>query len=351
MTPKQVSDSWRNGKSDAVYLFHGEEEYLRAEAVSEAITTFLPDLGMRPFNLDIIYGNETTISHVVQCANGLPVMAEKRVIIVRDAERLWRFRSDEDSDEGSSGKDHPDVITTINYIKAPNFETVLIFDCKKPGAKNTYPWKVLFEKVQVVEFALMREPEVAAWLIDKAKKQSRHLSDAAARLLVDFIGNDLRAQATELEKVITYAGEKEELTEGDVKAVVGNQTTHNAFELSKAIGAGNKQRASEIAIRMLAEDKSARFPMFAVLIKYLEQLIVAQNMSSRRAPDKDIAAAIGLYGGSIYFVKEYINASHKFSQKKLDGALKALVQAEFQTRKVKVDEALLVQRMILEMMG
>ena len=170
-------------------------------------------------------------------------------------------------------------------------------------------------------------------------------------MLVDYIGNNLRSQVTALEKVITYAGDKDEITDKDVKAVVGNQSTHDAFELTKAIGAGNKQRASEIAVKMLAEDKSARFPMFAVLIKYLEQLVVAQDMSSKRAPDKDIAAAIGLYGGGAYYVKEYITASHKFSRERLDSAVKALVNAEFQTRKVKVDESLLVQRLILEMMN
>jgi DNA polymerase-3 subunit delta len=350
MTPKQVTDAWRKGKADAVYLFFGEEEFLRSEAITEAIGTFLPDPGMRSFNLDIMYGNETKIANVIQCANGLPVMADKRVVIIRDADKLWRFRTDGDDDEGSKGKDHPDVIATINYIKSPNFDTILIFDCKKYGAKNTYPWKALFEKVQVVEFAFMREAEVAGWLIDRAKKQSRDLTDAAARVMVDYIGNDLRAQTTELEKVITYAGDKEEITDKDVKAVVGNQSTHDAFELTRAIGAGNKQRASEIAVKMLAEDKSARFPMFAVLIKYLEQLVVAQNMSARRAPDKDIAAAIGLFGGGAYYVKDYITASHKFSREKLDGAVKALVNAEFQTRKVKVDESLLVQRLILEMM-
>lgn len=352
MTPKQVTDSWRKGKADAVYLFHGEEEFLRTEAINEAISTFLPDQGMRSFNLDIMYGNETKISHVIQCANGLPVMSDKRIVIIRDADKLWRFKTnDDDDDEGSKGKDHPDVIATINYIKSPNFETILIFDCKKHGAKNTYPWKALFEKVQVVEFAFMRGPEVAGWLVDKAKKQSRHLTDAAAGLMVDYIGNDLRAQVTELEKVITYAGDKEEITEKDVKAVVGNQSTHDAFELTKAIGAGNKQRASEIAVKMIAEDKSARFPMFAVLIKYLEQLVVAQYMSSKRMPDKEIAAAIGLFGGGAYYVKEYITASHKFTKESLDNAVKALVNAEYQTRKVKVDESLLVQKLILEMMG
>lgn len=350
MTPKQVTNSWRKGKTDAVYLFHGEEEFLRSEAITEAINTFLPDPGMRSFNLDIMYGNETKISNVIQCANGLPVMADKRIVIIRDADKLWRFKTDDDDDEGSKGKDHPDVIATINYIKAPNFDTILIFDCKKHGAKNTYPWKALFEKVQVVEFAFMREAEVAGWLVDRAKKQSRHLTDAAARLLVDYIGNDLRSQTTELEKVITYAGDREEITDKDVKAVVGNQSTHDAFELTRAIGAGNKQRATEIAVKMLIEDKSARFPMFAVLIKYLEQLVVAKSMSTKGAPDKDIAAAIGLFGGGAYYVKDYITASHRFSREKLDGAVKALVNAEFQTRKVKVDESLLVQRLILEMM-
>jgi DNA polymerase III subunit delta len=351
MTIKQIISDWRKGKADPVYLFYGDEEFLRNEALNEVVNAFLPDPAMRSFNLDQFYGNETKISTVIQCASGFPVMNERRVVIVRNAEKLYRFRDSDDDDEGSKGKDHPDVIATINYLEKPNFDCILILDCTKPGAKNTYPWKAIFAKAHTVDFVPLREQETADWIRERAKKQSRNLSERAAQTLVDYIGTDLRSQSTELEKVITYAGDKDEITETDVKAVVGNMAQHDAFELTKAIGAGNKKLASEIAIRMINEDKSARFPMFAVLIKYLEQLVVAQDMSAKRLSDKDIAAAIGLYGGGAYYVKEYISASHKFSRSSLDRAVKSLVGAEYQTRRAKIDESLLVQRLILEMMA
>ena len=99
---------------------------------------------------------------------------------------------------------------------------------------------------------------------------------------------------------------------------------------------------------MLEADKGARYPMFAFLSKYLEQLAIAREMSAKRESDSAIAQAMGLFGGGAYFVKDYISAARKYSPARLDSALKALVRAEFDTRRVKIDDSLLVERLITE---
>ena len=99
---------------------------------------------------------------------------------------------------------------------------------------------------------------------------------------------------------------------------------------------------------MLEADKGARYPMFAFLSRYLEQLAIAREMSAKRESDNSIAQAMGLFGGGAYFVKDYIAAARKYSPDGLDNALRALVKAEFDTRRVKIDDSLLVERLIAE---
>lgn len=345
MTKEQLISSWKKGQADPVYLLYGEEEFTRSELLDTAIDMFLPDPGMRAFNLDKFYGQESHISDVLTCSRGFPVMTEKRIVIVRDADKLWRFREKEDEDR----KDHPDVVAILNYLEKPNFDCILIFDSDKPGAKNQYPWKTIFAKSTTLEFKLLREDAVADWIYARAKRSGRDISEGAARLLVEYIGSDLRAQSTELEKIITYIGDSNTITEDDVKRVVGNASSYESFELTKAIGAGNEPLAMEMAIKMLTEDKSARFPMFAVLIRYFEQLIVAKEMQG--SSEKDVAAAIGLFGPGAYYAKEYIAAARKFPREKLDRAIKTLVGTELQTRRVSgLDEKLLVQKMLGEIL-
>jgi DNA polymerase-3 subunit delta len=129
---------------------------------------------------------------------------------------------------------------------------------------------------------------------------------------------------------------------------VGISPTYNIFELQKAIGAGNKAYATEIALQMIESDKGARYPMFYQLTRYFEQLEITREMSARREDENAIAQAIGLFGGGAYFVKDYISAARKYSPEKLDNAIRALVNSEFDTRRVKIDDSLLVEKLIAE---
>ncbi|MDP4219932.1 MAG: DNA polymerase III subunit delta [Bacteroidota bacterium] len=344
MTTQQLEKSWRAGKPDSIYLFYGEEEFLRSEMLQRAVDTFIPDASLRSFNYDQLFGNDFKINDVINHAKNYPVMAEMRVVICRDAEKLFKVRES----EKSKRKDDDTFDLLYKYLEDPSRSTLLIFDMVKPGPKNQHPWKDLFAKTTPLEFPVLKESEAMEWITERASKSGRSLETKAATSLVTHLGTDLRTLASELEKLLAYTGDNENITAKDVEATVGVSPTYNIFELQKAIGSGNKGRAAEIAMRMLESDRSARYPMFAFLSKYLEQLAIAREMSAKRESDQSIAQAIGLFGGGAYFVKDYIAAARKYAPGKLDEALRALVRAEFDTRRVKIDDSLLVERLITE---
>ncbi len=343
-TIQQTEKDWKAGKADSIYLFYGEEEFLRAEMLGRALDTFIPDVSLRSFNYDQLSGNDHKINDVINCAKNYPVMAEMRVVIFREAEKLFKTRTG----EKVTPKDESRFDPLYNYLEDPNRNTLLIFDFDKSGNKTHYPWKSLFAKATAVEFPALKEPAAIEWIARRASKAGRTLETNAAQSLVAHLGTDLRTLASELDKLLAYAGDNEKITIKDVEATVGVSPTYNIFELQHAIGSGNKGRAAEIALRMLEADKGARYPMFAFLSKYLEQLAIAREMSERRESDPAIAQAMGLYGGGAYFVKDYISAAKRYPAGKLDGALRALVRAEFDTRRVKIDDSLLVERLIAE---
>jgi DNA polymerase-3 subunit delta len=344
MTTQQLDKAWRAGKPDAVYLFYGEEEFLRADMLHRALDTFISDVSLRSFNYDQLSGNDHKINDVINYAKNYPVMAEMRVVICREAEKVLNTRKGEKA--GPKDESRFDVL--YNYLEDPNRSTLLIFDLDKPGIKTHYPWKALFAKTTPLEFPVLKEPAAIEWITERASKSGRSLATNAAHSLVSHLGTDLRTLASELEKLLAYIGDNQTITAKDVEATVGVSPTYNIFELQKEIGSGNKARAAEIALRMLEADKNARYPMFAFLSKYLEQLAIAKDMSGRRESENAIAQAMGLYGGGAYFVKDYISSARKYSQARLDSALKALVRAEFDTRRVKIDDSLLIERLMTE---
>ncbi len=349
MTQAQIIASWKKGKADAVYFLYGEDEFTKSEFIALALETFLPDFGMRSFNFDQFYGSEGKSVDVVNCASQFPVMADRRMVIVRDAEKLWRSRAtaaEPVAKKSSKSSSHEDPI--LSYIEKPNFDCVLIIETTKPGAKNMHPWKEFFAKTVTLEFPPLKETAVIEWLIARAGKAGRTLDFNAARLVVESVGTDLRTNSSELEKLFAYIGDRSTITEEDVEQAVGISRTFNSFELTKAIGAGNAEKASEIALRMIAEDKSAKYIIVPAIGKYLEQLIVAKEME--REGDQAIAQALGLYGGAAYFVKDYTIAARRYSRAALDTALKSFTQTEFESRIYKMDDTMFFQKLISEIM-
>ena len=345
MTIQQLNKAWRAGKPDAVYLFYGEEEFLRAEMLQRAIDSFIPDFSLSSFNYDQLSGNDVRINDVIHCAKNYPVMAEMRVLICREAEKLFKVVQ-----RASQKKSEDTTFDQLyKYLDDPNRSTLLIFDMEKLGNKAHHPWKELVKSTTTLEFPVMKEPAAAEWIIERAQRFGRVLDIKAATTLIAHIGTDLRTLSSELEKLISYVGENSSITSVDVESAVGISTTYNIFELQKAIGAGNKGRAIEIALRMLSVDKNARFPMFVMLSKYLEQIAIAREMKQRKESDQSIAQAIGLFGGGSFFVKDYISAGARYSSTRLDNALRSIVRAEFDTRRISgIDDMLLIEKLITE---
>jgi len=342
---EDILKKWRKSPTSPVWVFHGEEDFLRGELLREAPVIFVPDESTRPFNSDKLYGPETTIDQIISLARSFPMMAERRLIVVREAERVLRAKP-----EGTAGKsrkkqnDDP----LLQYLDNPNPDTILIFDLDKFGARNQSPFKELVAKAQVVEFPVMKENEVVDWIRARATASGRTISAEAARMMTTYLGISLRAHANELEKLLSFSTGKE-IGVKDVEQVVGASRENNVFELTKAIGSGNKPLAVSIALHLLDQGKDQRQFIFVMLSRFIEQLIIAREMSGKNENEKNIAEAIGLYGGAAYFVKEIVQQARRYSRERLDRAMKAIVEAEAQTRRVSTNDELLIETLVLNL--
>lgn len=346
----EILKKWKSGDAHPVWVFHGEEEFLRSELLVKAPDLFVPDAATRSFNCDVLYGAETSMEQVITMARSYPMMAERRLVIVREAERILRAKPAGASGT-SKGRKKQNDDPLLSYLLQPNPSCVLIFDLDKFGARNQSPFRELNEKAQVVEFSIMKEGEAAEWIRARAKALGTSLASDAARLMTAYLGTSLRTLANELEKLIIYSGERKEISVKDVEQVVGASRENNVFELTKAIGAGNKPLATEITLRMLDQGKDQRQFLFVMLNRFIEQLIIARELSAKGENERAIAEALELRGGAAYFAKEIIQQARRYTREKLDAALHALVEAEAQTRgKQHTNDELLMETLLIGIM-
>lgn len=195
----------RDRPASAVIFFHGSEEFQRERAVQEVIDLFL-DPATRDFNLDQIQGTETSPESLGSLLATPPMMADHRVVIVRDVQGL-SVRSREVV-ESALANPCPGVILLL-IAAIPSRSKAKFYDVLKKGALT-------------VEFGAVHVEDLPGWLIEHAEDEHGVEIDVdAARAWAAAIGPELGVLATEVEKAVAFIGERKTITVEDVRAIGG----------------------------------------------------------------------------------------------------------------------------------
>jgi DNA polymerase-3 subunit delta len=189
-----------------VFFLHGDEEFTREEAVASVVGAYL-DPATRDFNFDQLRGSEVTADELASLVATHPMMAEHRVVVVRDA-------------QGLSPKAR-EVVEAATAAPPPGL--ILVVSATIPAASKARFYDDLKKRAVSAEFAPLDPNDAPGWLMESAREVHAVELDAdAARALVAGIGADQGTLRSELAKLVAYAGERKRLTVEDVRAVGGS---------------------------------------------------------------------------------------------------------------------------------
>jgi DNA polymerase-3 subunit delta len=189
----------------AVFFLHGEEEYLREQAVSRIVSALL-DPATRDFNFDQLRGNEVTAEGLASLIATPPMMAEHRVVVVREA-------------QGLSNKAREAVEAAA---AAPPPGLVLVLSATIPSGSRAKFYSTLQKQALSVEFAAVDANDLPGWLVQHARDaHGLSIDPEAARALAAAIGSQLGVLSSELDKLASFVGDRDRITLDDVRAVGG----------------------------------------------------------------------------------------------------------------------------------
>lgn len=189
-----------------VFFLHGEEEFLRERASAQVVAAYLDD-ATRDFNLDQVRGVDASAEGLASILATPPMMAEHRVVVVRDAQGLAQRARD--------------VVEAA--ARAPTPGVVLVLTAAIPTGSKSKFYDELRKWATSVEFAPVGPDEAPDWLMDAARAEHGvEMALDAARALVAGLGTDLGLLTSELRKLTTYVAGRTEITLEDVRAVGGN---------------------------------------------------------------------------------------------------------------------------------
>jgi DNA polymerase III subunit delta len=229
-----------------VYLLHGEEDFLLESALTAVLDAVLPE-EYRSLNLDVLDCGDVAGRDIVARAASFPMMGDRRVVIAKNIERMVV----------------QDLEQLTAYVDSPSESTVLILAGKKADLRRK-PFSTLNVRGAAFEFAPVRDSSIASWITDRVSSYGATIDDEAADLLSVYVGVSLREVDSEINKLLTYLGDRTHVTAADVADVVGFSREYTIFQLQESMGRGDVRRAMTILDHML--DDGQALPYFIVML-------------------------------------------------------------------------------------
>ena len=300
MAYEQIIREVKAGNFSPIYMLHGEEPFFIEEIVT-AIKENAVDEASKDFNETVLYGRDVELSEVLASARRFPMMAERQLVLVKEAQDLkcWR-RQDE-------------LALLEAYAENPVGSTVLVLaymnkkiDGRIKAVKTLSKNGVLFLSNNV------RDYKLAQWIQGYAKDEGLDVEPKAVQMLTDYLGNDLRKVCNELTK-LKLVTEGSRVTSEDIEKHIGISKEYNVFELQNALGTKDVEKATRIVNHFEANPKNNPIAMIApILLSYFNRIFVYHGLV-----DKSQSVAAKAMSCSPYAVKEYASASRLYSPAKL----------------------------------
>ena len=202
---ERLSRQLRDGARGGVFFLYGDEEHLKDVSAREIIAAHL-DPATRDFNFDEVRGPEVTPETLASLIQTPPMMAEWRVVVVRDAQAL------------AVSSTARGILEDAVRATPPGLALLLLADI---GGSKAKLWNTLKKGAVSAEFSRLSEADLPGWLMGWAADHDLALEADAARALATAIGADLATLVHEMEKLREYVGDRPAITRKDVEAVVG----------------------------------------------------------------------------------------------------------------------------------
>lgn len=311
-------DDLKAGKYAPVYFLQGEETFY-----IDLIANYIEANALQPadksFNQVIVYGKDAAMATILTHARRYPMMAEKQVVIVKEAQEI----QDLNKDTGSK--------LLLDYIKKPVPSTILVF-CHKH--KSLDKRKEVGKKIDQYTIALnckkIYDNHLPEFISEYAREKKIIIEDRAVMALCEYVGNDLHRLANEIDKLTITSSHGSNISLEQVMNQVGVSKEYNIFELQKAIIRKDTLLANKIVNFFEANTrKNPMIPVVAFLYSFFSKLLAASQ--SQDKSDKGLVSALKI---SPYAAKDYVYALRQYPTDKIIHTISYLKEADLKLKGV-----------------
>ena len=309
----KIVNDIKAGQIKPVYFLMGEEPYY-IDKLSDYIEENVLTEDEKGFNQTVLYGRDVTMEDVISTCKRYPMMAERQVVIVKEAQDLSR-----------------NIDKMESYAENPTPTTVLVMCYKYKTLDKRKKWAKSLDKVGVVyESKKLYDNQVGDWIKRVLQGKQYAIETKAAAMLVEFLGTDLSKINNELEKLQIILPKGSTITPKIIEENIGFSKDYNVFELRKALGERNEKKAYQIAQYFVDNPKDNPIVLTTgQVFAFFSNVLQYHGLKDKS--QKNVASVLKV---NPYFVSDYITAAKNYPMKKVSAIVGSLRDIDVKSKGV-----------------
>ncbi len=332
------------------YIFHGEDEFSRAEELARLRAKLAEgsDPAMADLNTSVL-DSQVSLGELRHACDAIPFLADRRLVIVHGLlSRLSQGRKGKKGG-GPSATQQAYLRDLAAYLPQlpPTTRLIFIEDRTLPASHPIL--KVAKEEGKkrrgfVKAFQPPKEGALPGWIRRRVEGKGGRISSEAVTLLAALVGNDLRQLDQEIEKLLLYA-DGQQVTSRDVRLLVSRARETSIFDLVDQVG----RRRTDVALRLLhqlLDEGEAPLYLLAMLARQVRILIQVSELREQGVGQHEIAGRLKLHP---YVVKKGWNQARNFSLAQLEAAHERLVETDWAIKTGEMEDVLALEMLIVRL--
>ncbi len=316
----------RAGDIAPIYFLTGERHPV--EEIVSALREAVIQGEENPFNFDLLTVPEAGAAQITGAARTVPMMGGRRLVLVRDAHLL----------KG------PELDRLAEYAADPNPTSCLVMVGDKVDGRLKAIQRL--KKLGFVHsFAALKDRQVSKWVQGEARRLGIKLAPGAAERIAEAVGADMARLASSLEMLDLYAGAGEAVRPNHVEELLDQTRERNIFELTNAVGRGQRREALVVLKRMI-DAREPGLRIVAMLTRHLRQLWSVKEMMAAGKAQDAMARKIGIHP---FFLKDMVRQAGRVKHMTLRRMHKALFETDRALKSSRLPDALILQKLVLQL--
>jgi DNA polymerase-3 subunit delta len=278
-----------------LYFLHGADSYY-PNAIAKKINEIAIPEHEKGFNEFVLFGKELTVGAVLNNARRFPMMAERQLVLIKDADQIQDIGQKE-----AQG-------LLVKYAKEPLSSTILVLVFGKAIDERKAYVKAFAENGILVNAKKLYDNQVPDFIMSICLQKKHTISPLACQLIFEHIGNNLEAIVKEIEKMLLNLPEGAEIDANAIEKYVGISKDYNVFELQQSLINKDIKKSFQIVNYFAANTKDHPIqPVIMILFNFFSKVLVVHGSKSK--PGVNLAVILKV---NPYFLKDYNKAAQNY---------------------------------------